>query len=196
MRAGRQYGKRFKQGIYCIIEPDVEIGDNVTLGHHVTLKNGTRIGNNVDIADYCCTTGICIIGDGVNIRTRSTISKGVIINDCAFIGAGIMTSHTKNIYHHRPDVPKQQLITNIGYGALIGSHSNLRAGLTIGNNVIIGYASSVLNDIVNSGLYYGNPLKRQGDVPDGMFVDVPITYKSRNFDPKLLKKYLPYVLHS
>jgi UDP-2-acetamido-3-amino-2,3-dideoxy-glucuronate N-acetyltransferase len=176
-------GKNFKIGFNCVIEEDVEIGNDVTIGHFVMLRNGTRIGDRVNISDYCCSTGVCYIGNDVNIRTRSTISKGVIVEDRAFIGAGVMTSHTKNIYHMRPMMPKRQLITRISMGAVIGSSCNLRAGVTVGPSVVVGYDSSV---------YFGNPAKKVGPLPPEMVVEAPEGWEPHKFSEELLKKYLPH----
>lgn len=188
-----KHGTNFKQGKYCVIEPNVVVGDNVTLGHFCLLKNGTRFLDNINFADYCKTTGVCIVGNDVNMRTASTISKAVIVEDKAFIGAGVMTSHTKNIHHHRPEMPKRQLITRIGYGAVIGSRSNLSAGVTIGDNVVVGYGSIVTKSVFQPAIYYGNPFPRSIiKLPKEMVVDKPADYVRHNFTEEMLRKYLPY----
>jgi acetyltransferase-like isoleucine patch superfamily enzyme len=187
-----QYGTNFKVGHHCVIEEDVLVGDNVKLGHHVVLKSGTRFGNDIDFSDYCCTTGICYVGNGVNIRTRSTVSKSLIIEDKAFIGAGVMMSHTKNVYHHRPSMPRKQLIARIGYGAVVGSHTNLMAGITIGANVVVGYNSNVTKSIIEPAIYIGNPAKKSMELPNEMMVEIPEDYKEYFFSDEMLKKYLPF----
>lgn len=190
---GKFHGRRFRQGLQCIIEEDVVIGDNVTLGHNVVLKNGTRIGNDVTIGDYCCTTGLCYIGNHVDIRTKSVISKGVIVGDCVFIGAGVMTSHTKRVYHHRPGVPRKQLITRIGYGAVIGSNCNLTAGVSISANVIVGYSSFVSKNLSLPGIYFGHPAKWGSELNSKYVIEVPVGWRFPEFSEKLLEKYLPYI---
>ncbi len=185
-------GKDVTVGYGTIIEDDVIVGDNCTIGHHVVLKSGTRMGKNVAFADYCCTTGLCYIGNDVAVRTRSTISKGVIVEDRAFIGAGVMMSHTKNIYHHRPRMWKKQLITIIGMGAIVGSHSNLRAGVEIGNNVVIGYNSHVTQNLPAAGIYYGNPARLIKELPPEMVVAQPEGWRPYRFSEEMLEKYLPY----
>jgi len=187
-----KHGRNFKIGAFSVIESDVVVGDDVNIGHHCILKSGTRFGNNIDFADYCKTTGICYVGNDVNIRTGSCISKSVIIEDKAFIGAGIMSSHTKNIYHQRPDVPKRQLITRIGYGAIIGSSVNLSAGVRIADNAIIGYDSLVMKDVLESAIYVGRPLRRIADIPLEYYIEKPTDYKEHKFDAIMIDKYLPY----
>jgi UDP-2-acetamido-3-amino-2,3-dideoxy-glucuronate N-acetyltransferase len=177
-------------GQYCIIDNDVEIGAGTELGHFVHLKNGTRVGYGVQIADYCSTTGMCIIGNSVNIRTGSIISKGVIVEDCCFIGAGVITSHTKNVTHCRLDQMPRQLITRIGHGSIIGSGCVLSAGITIARGCIVGYGSIVTQDLVKPGVYFGNPLRCiRGTKP----LPIAEDYKSPDLDKETMKKYLPFV---
>ena len=184
------HGANFRCGENVIIEEDVVVGDDVKLGHNVTLKSGTRIMNDVDLADYVKTTGICIIGNGVGARTGACISRSVMINDNAFIGPGIMTNHTKNVMHKR-NLREVQLITRIGYGAVIGSLSSLVAGLTIGDNVVIAAATSVYKDIFEVGIYGGNPVRKIRDVDPAYILQRPANHQDYEFDRDLLRKYLP-----
>jgi len=183
-------------GDFCKIDSDVVTGDNVRLGDYVKLKSGTRMGNNIDMADYCCTTGICYIGNDVNVRTRSTVSKGVILEDKVFIGAGVMMSHTKNVYHHRPTMPKQQLIARVNYGCIVGSHSNMMAGVEIGPDVIVGYNSNVVKSITEAGVYMGNPATRRFEVPKVWLIKEPDDYERHQFSKEMLEKYLPFYTES
>ena len=189
-----QYGENFQCGHLCIIEADVVVGHDVKLGHNVMLKSGTRVGDRVEIADNCCTTGICLIGNDVMIRTGSCISKSVILNDFVFVGAGVMSSHTKNVYHGRPAMHKRQLITRVGYGAIIGSRVNLMAGVTIASGVIVGYGSNVVGDLLPAqSLFIGNPARFVKSIAGTAWaIDVPPDYEALEFDPALLAKYLPF----
>jgi acetyltransferase-like isoleucine patch superfamily enzyme len=184
------HGANFKCGYNVIIEEDVIVGDNVKIGHNVTLKSGTRVMNDVNLADYVKTTGVCIIGNGATARTGACISKSVIINDNAFIGPGVMTNHTRNVMHKR-NLKEVQLITRIGYGTVIGSMSSLIAGLTIGDNVVIAAGTNIHSDIVEMGIYGGNPVMKLKDVDPGYILKKPADYQEHEFDLALLYKYLP-----
>lgn len=186
------HGENFSIGKWCVIEEDVIVGDNVKIGSHCTLKSGTRFGNNIDFADYCKTTGICYVGNDINIRTGSCISKSVIVEDKSFIGSGIMSSHTKHIYHNRPKVSKEQLITRIGYGSIIGSSVNLSAGVSIIDNAIIGYGSLVTKDVLEPAIYVGSPLRKLAEIPPEYYIEKPDDYVEHEFPPKMLRKFLPY----
>ena len=187
-----KHGSNFRHGHNLIIEPDVIVGDDVKLGNNVVLKSGTRFGSAIDFADYCCTTGACILGDRINARTGAIISKSVIIEDCVFIGPGIMTNHTKHVSHCRPEIPSVQYVTRIGFGSIIGSSSMLLAGVSIAPNVIIGGSSVVVKDVTEAGIYVGNPIKRLGEVPENYWVEGES--KMYNFEESILKKYLPNII--
>jgi acetyltransferase-like isoleucine patch superfamily enzyme len=186
------HGKNFEHGENCVIEPDVVVGNNVTLGHNVILKSGTILGNNVIFGDKSCTTGICYVGNYVNVRTGACISKGVIVEDYAFIGGNVMTSHTKNVHHHRPGMEKRQYITRIGVGAVIGSGTNVMAGVVIGSNVVVGYGSNIVSDLLKTGIYFGNPARYQGDIASEMCVNEAVGWFPFVFQKDRIKKYLPH----
>jgi len=193
-----KHGSNFQHGLNCILEPDVIVGDDVTLGHNVHLKSGTRVHNDVEISDHCMTTGISIIGNHVRIRTASCISKSVIINDWVFIAAGIMSSHTKNVYHGRSKMEKRQYVTHIGYGAIIGSRTNLMAGITIAPGSIVGYNANVVGDLNEPhGIYINKPypwatLQKIIGPSDPWRIEIPADYQPHQFDKEMLKKYLPF----
>lgn len=185
----------FKMGAGCIIEEDVAIGIDVKLGHKVILKSGTIILDDVVMGDSCQTTGICIIGNHSRIRTGSCISKSVILNDWAFVAAGVMTSHTKNIFYGRPAMEQRQLVTRIGYGAVIGSRTCMMAGVSIAPGSIVGYDSNVVGDLDTPfGMYYGNPARLKGALDEGhpWRIKIPEGYIPHEFNEALLEKYLPH----
>ncbi len=195
-----KHGDGFDFGLQCIIDPDVVVGDDVELGHRVHLASGTRVLDDVEIADDCVTTGISLLGNHVRVRTGSCISKSVIVDDWCFVAAGIMSSHTKNVYHARPRAPKKQLITRFGYGSVIGSRTNTSAGITIAPGVIAGYGAHVVFDLdTPHGIYYNSPnpwAELQSVLPpdNPFYIEIPADYAPHEFDEELLRTYLPHAL--
>jgi acetyltransferase-like isoleucine patch superfamily enzyme len=167
------HGDNFKFGQNCIIEKDVIVGNNVTLGHNVILKSGTRFGDNIEFADLCVTTGACWVGNYVVFRTGAILSKSVIIEDKVFYGPGVVTNHTKHVSHMRPSMRKEQLITYIGYGSIIGTQASIVAGVKISPLTIIGGGGVVVKDLIEAGVYVGNPVKKIMGVPDEYKIDIP-----------------------
>lgn len=128
----------------------------------------------------------------LNRARGTTISRSVIIEDNVFIGPGIMTNHTKHVVHIRPNLEKRQLITHIGYGAIIGSDVSMIVGVRIGDNVIIGASALVTKDVLEPGIYIGNPLRKLKNLPKEYYIEKPEDYIEYTFPKEMLKKYLPY----
>ena len=169
-----KHGSSFKIGKFCIIEEDVVVGDNVSLGHYVMLKKGTRFGNNIDFADGCMTTGACWAGNNFAARTGAIFSKAVIAEDNVFYGPGVVSNHTKHVPHMRPDMKKEQLVTVLGFGSIIGTQVSLMAGVKVAPLVIVGGAAVVVKDLVEEGVYVGNPAKRIMDLPEEYRLELPL----------------------
>lgn len=182
-------------GNHCVILKDIKIGHDCKIGNQCFIKSGTVFANNVEFADKCMTTGICYLGNHVAVRTASCISRSVIIEDWTFIGAGIMSSHTRFPVHGRSEGMKdmgRQYITRIGYGCLIGSRTNFGAGVEICDYTIIGYNSGVIKSIKEPGIYVGNPAKKIAELPGKWIIAKPKGYEPYNFPREKLKKYLPH----
>ena len=167
------YGPELSLGFGTIIEANVLVGNNVKIGHRVTLKSGTVIGNDSIIDDHCITTGACYIGNNVNIRTGAIISRATIIEDCCFIGPGVITNHTKNVTHGRPQTTKNTLLTYISYGSIIGSQCSILAGIYIAPQVIIGGGTVVVKSIYENGVYVGSPAKKISELPNQLLMQEP-----------------------
>lgn len=148
----------WEEGLFCVVERDVIIGRNCRLGHHVILKNGTILGDDVWLADGVMTTGSCSIGSNTNIRTGAIISKGTYIEQDVFIGPGVITNHTRHV--RGPKADSENLITLIMSGAVIGSQASIVAGVTIGEGIVVGAGSVVTKDLLEPGTYVGNPARK------------------------------------
>ena len=115
-----------------IIHPSVDINMNVKLGIGIIIFHFSYIGNDSTIGNF------------TTIKSHVAIGHDVIIGDYCQINA----------------------LTFIGGFAKIGTETivypgaNIAPKKRIGNNVIIGINSSVLNTIQDHYSVYGNPAKR------------------------------------
>lgn len=188
-----KHGENFKIGHNCVIEEDVVVGNDVTLGHHVMLKKGTRFGNNIDFADYCVTTGACWVGNNFAARTGAILSKSVIVEDNVFYGPGVVTNHTKHVSHMRPDMKKEQLITVIGFGAILGTQVSVVAGVDIAPLSIVGGGAVIVKDLTESGIYVGNPAKKIMELPEDYKLALPSNAGRMYLNEKVLSHLKKYI---
>ncbi len=119
-----------------------EISDNVFIGPFVEIQKGVRIGKNTKIQSH---SFICEL---VEIGSNCFISHGTMfINDKFQSGgpAGGDKTKWKN--------------TIIGDNVSIGTNSTILP-VTIVDKVVIGAGSVVTKDILEPGIYAGNPARK------------------------------------
>ena len=112
-------------------------------------------------------TGNIIIGGDVEIGPNSMIRRGTI--DSTIIKNGVKMGSVVNIGHNciigeNTVMAGLNFIcgsTVIGKNCWLGTGVLVRNGLSICDKVIIGIGSVVVKDIIESGIYFGNPAKYQ-----------------------------------
>lgn len=139
--------------------------DEVELRRHIMDELFERVGNNVWIEpDFHCEFGKNIsIGDDVYINF------GCIILDCAKVTIGNNTLLGPNIgiyaVNHLTDAEERinggcyGKPVNIGSRVWLGGDVKILAGVTVGDETIIGAGSIVTKDIPSGVIAAGNPCK-------------------------------------
>ena len=129
-----------------VIEPvniyECRIGDNCFIGPFVEIQKGVVIGNNSKVQSHAF---ICEL---VSIGSDCFISHGVMfINDTFSIGGPARGN--KHLWKS----------TIIGNHVSIGTNSTILP-VHIVDNVVIGAGSVVTKDILEPGIYAGNPARK------------------------------------
>lgn len=145
-------GRNVKIGKYCIIDDDVEIGDNTVIMNYVELRKGTKIGKNCYIDSYVVTSGDCVIEDDVTLRYGVIIARGCIVMQNSYLSPRVMTNNL--------DTEKKKIGgALIGPDCFIGTHAVLHHGISIGMGTKVG-ANSFLNKDTDGGTWMGSPAKK------------------------------------
>jgi acetyltransferase-like isoleucine patch superfamily enzyme len=149
---------------YCCIAPDVKLGRDVRLGNFINLY-GCEIGDGTKLGAFVEVQKNVRIGCRCKISSHSFICEGVTIKDNVFIGHGVIFI---NDSYPRATTPGGILQaeqdwkvepTLVRRGASIGSGATILAGLTIGENAIVGAGSVVTRDVPANSIVAGNPAR-------------------------------------
>ena len=158
------FSKDTKIGKNVIIEPYVVIGSKVKIGNNVTIKSfshleNCKIENKVELGPYArIRPGTTLkegskIGNFVEIK-KSTLGKNSKVNHLTYIGdasigksvnvgAGTITCNYDGIKKHK---------TKIKDNVFIGSNSSLVAPITLAENSIIGAGSVITRNVYKKSL--------------------------------------------
>ena len=92
----------------------------------------------------------CIVNAGAQIGVNCIINSGVIIEHGATIGNNCHISTASVINGD----------CSIGDKCFIASGVKIRNGISIDDNILIGMGSIVTKNLTDSGVYYGNPIRK------------------------------------
>lgn len=146
------------------VAPDVRLGKGVKLFAFVNLY-GCEIGDNTKVGTFVEIQKGARVGANCKISSHTFICEGVTIEDEVFIGHGV--TFINDIYPRaatrqgviQTDTDWTCIPTTVCKGASIGSGSTILAGITIGENAMVGAGSVVTHDVPSDTIVAGNPAK-------------------------------------
>jgi acetyltransferase-like isoleucine patch superfamily enzyme len=149
---------------YCRIAPDVKLGENVKIFAFVNLY-GCSIGDNTKIGTFVEIQKGAAIGRNCKISSHTFICEGVTVEDEVFIGHGV--TFINDLYPRattasgglQTEDDWKVIPTVVKQGASIGSGATILAGVTIGEQAIVGAGSVVTRDVLPRTVVAGNPAR-------------------------------------
>jgi len=149
---------------YCVIAPDVKLGENVKIYSFVNLY-GCEIGDNTKIGTFVEIQKKAFIGCNCKISSHTFICEGVHIEDDVFIGHNV--TFINDLYPRattsdgkmQTDEDWQVMPTFVKKGSSIGSSATILAGVTIGEKAIVGAGAVVTKDVPPGAIVAGNPAR-------------------------------------
>lgn len=143
--------KEYKSGIV-----NVEFGCNVKIVQPVNIY-GCQLGDDCFVGPFVEIQKQVVIGNRTKIQSHSFICEWVTIGNDCFIGHGVM--FINDLFSDgRPAGGDQSKwkSTSIGDRVSIGSNATILP-VNICDDVVIGAGAVVTKDIVDKGVYAGNP---------------------------------------
>ena len=142
---------------------NVTFGDKVKIVQPVNLY-GCEIGERCFIGPFVEIQKDVVIGPGTRIQSHSFICELVTIGSDCFIGHGVM--FINDVFRSGGPAGgdrSQWKATKIGNKVSIGSNATILP-VVIVDHVVIGAGSVVTKDILEPGVYAGNPAKKLRDL--------------------------------
>ncbi|MGL6312569.1 acyltransferase [Vibrio sp. WXL103] len=142
---------------------DVVCGENVTIIEPSNVY-GCELKDNVFIGPFVEIQRNSIIGERTKVQSHSFICEYVTIGCDCFIGHGVMFANDLFKGGNPDPNPDSWGRTVIANDVTIGSNATILA-VSICSGVVIGAGSVVTKDIVDKGIYAGNPARKLRDLP-------------------------------
>lgn len=173
-----QFADGVRVGPFCVIGPEVTIGDGTELRSHVVVESHTRIGRENVIFQFATVGGTpqdrkyqgevtwCEVGDRNHVRECVTIHRGTgnggsltrIGNDNLIMG-GVHIAHDCRLGNHLTIANEAMLAGHVHVDdrAAIGGGAGLHHFLSVGRCAFIAGMASVERDVPPFMIAHGNP---------------------------------------
>ena len=153
-----------------MISQDVQLGDGVLI-FHPDLVNlyGCQIGAGTKVGSFVEIQKGASIGARCKISSHSFICEGVEIDECVFVGHGVMfinDTYPKAVGEDgelQTEADWQLIRTRVKSRASIGSNATILCGITIGENALVGAGAVVTKDVPDYAIVAGVPARVIGD---------------------------------
>jgi acetyltransferase-like isoleucine patch superfamily enzyme len=150
-------GNRARIRSGTIIYTDVEVGNDLTTGHRVLIREDTTIGDSVIVGTDTVIDGKTAIGSDVSLQTGVYIPQETTIGDNVFIGPN--ATLTNDPYPVRRDV--DLVGPTIEDGVSIAANATLLPDVTVGEGAFVAAGSVVTKDVPPETLAVGTPATHQ-----------------------------------
>ena len=90
-------------GGHVIIHSGVRIGPGARVGDHAQIRDGAAIGAGSTVGSYVSVDPGVVIGERVSIQTRCYITGGTRIEDDVFVGPGVTLTNDNTMNRHDPE---------------------------------------------------------------------------------------------
>jgi acetyltransferase-like isoleucine patch superfamily enzyme len=144
-----------------VIYGNVEIGDDLSTGHGVLIREGTEIGDDVLVGTNSVIDGSVTIGSRVSIQTGVYIPPETTIGDDVFIGPGAVL--TNDPFPIRTDMGLDG--PTVGDHVSIGANATLLPGVEVASGAFVAAGATVTEDVPADTLALGSPA-RHHDLPE------------------------------
>jgi acetyltransferase-like isoleucine patch superfamily enzyme len=143
----------------AVIYAGVEVGDGTVVGHHTLLRSLVTVGPSSQLGHHLTVERASRIGSQVRCSPGSHITSSCVLSDRVFLGAGVRTVNDRELIWRDPDREPELVPPRFERGARVGSGSVILAGVTVGEDALVGAGSVVTRDIPAGALAYGVPAR-------------------------------------
>jgi UDP-N-acetylglucosamine acyltransferase len=177
-----EIGKNVKVGPFSIIEDDVIIGDDCLIDCYVSIKSGSRLGNNIKISagaaiggppqdlKYAGEKTELIVGENTIIREFVTLNRGTVVHGKTEIGKNCLFMAYAHVAHDCILGDNVILVNSammgghveIGDWAIVGGKVGVHQFCHVGEHSMIGGCFKATQDVLPFSLAAGYPLRCMG----------------------------------
>lgn len=138
---------------YSLFYEGSSFGERLVTGHRVTVREGVRAGENLQIGTLSDIQGTCAIGNHVRFHSNVHIGQHATVGNYVWIFPYVVLT---NDPHPPSDVMLGATVEDF---AAVATMSVILPGVTVGRGALVGAHSSVNRDVAADMVVAGSPAK-------------------------------------
>jgi acetyltransferase-like isoleucine patch superfamily enzyme len=146
---------------HAVVYAGVEIGDGFSCGHHVTIREGSRIGEDVHVGTDCDLQGHLTIGNHARLHSGVFVPHQTTVEEFVWIFPHAVMLNDP----HPPSDTCTQGPTLRAF-AVVGAASTIFPGVEVGKGALVGSGSVVRSDVPAEAVVVGVPARIVGTTAD------------------------------
>jgi len=157
---GAKLGNGSTIRIGTVIYERVSTGEELETGHHVLIREDTKIGRDCRIGSSTIIDGGVTIGDRVVIQSGAYLPPMTVVEDDVFVAPRVTVTNDRY-------PPSRKLVgVTLKRGAVIGANAILIAGITIGDEAVVAAGALVTRDVSPRTVVMGVPARPKMSVEE------------------------------
>ena len=146
---------------HCVVYSGVDIEDGFSCGHHVTIREGSQIGEGARVGTLSDLQGDLAIGRFARLHSNVFVAQRSTVEELAWLFPYAVLANDP----HPPSDTCTQGPT-IRRFAVVGAGATIFPGVDVGEGAVVGAMSLVRHDVPAHGVVVGIPAKGVGDTAD------------------------------
>ena len=146
---------------HTVVYAGVEVGDGLSTGHRVTVREGSVLGADVRIGTLSDLQGDLRVGDHVRLHSNVHLSQRSVVEDFAWLYPQVVLTND-------PHPPSDTCLRGVTVRrfAVVAVGSVVLPGVEVGEHALVGANSLVADDVAARTVVVGSPARPVGPVDD------------------------------
>jgi len=146
---------------HCVVYAGVEIENEFSCGHHVTIREGSQIGEGVRIGTLSDLQGYLTIGRFARLHSNVFVAQRSTVDEFAWLFPYVVLGNDPH-----PPSDTCTLGPTIRRFAVVGAGATIFPAVDIGEGAVVGAMSLVRDDVPARSVVVGVPAKVVADTAD------------------------------
>ena len=146
---------------HSVVYAGADVGDDFECGHHITIREGSRLGASVRVGTRSDLQGELVVGDYARLHSNVFVAQRTTIEDFVWLLPNVMLANDPH-----PPSDSCTIGPTIRRFAVVSAGATVFPGVEIGEGAVVGAMALVREDVSPGTVVVGIPARPIGRAED------------------------------